>query len=65
MKDSVPAIVEKAHELGITIADPTDFEVIPGHGVKSHLLSAVILVGNDKLLKSFWNRAYYPDRALY
>ena len=47
------AIVEKAQELGITVADPTDFEVILGHGVKSHLLSAEILVGNDKLLKSF------------
>ena len=47
------AIVEKAHELGITIADPTDFEVLVGHGVKSHLLNLEILVGNDKLLKSF------------
>ena len=47
------AIVEKAHELGIMVADPTDFEVMVGHGVKSHLKDAEILVGNDKLLKSF------------
>jgi len=47
------AIVEKAQELGITIADPTDFEVMVGHGVKSHLREAEILVGNDKLLKRF------------
>lgn len=47
------AIVEKAHELGIMVADPTDFEVMVGHGVKSHLSGAEILVGNDKLLKSF------------
>jgi heavy metal translocating P-type ATPase len=46
------AIVEKAHELGVSVADPTDFEVTVGHGVKSHLNGAEILVGNDKLLKS-------------
>jgi len=47
------AIAEKAHELGIMVADPTDFEVKVGQGVKSHLCSTEILVGNDKLLKSF------------
>lgn len=44
------AILEKAKELGIAVADPTDFEVIPGLGVKSHLQTVEILVGNDKLL---------------
>jgi len=47
------AILEKAKELGITAADPTDFEVMPGEGVKSHLNTTEILVGNDKFLKRF------------
>ena len=47
------AILEKASELGIVVADPTDFEVVVGHGVKSHLSGVEILVGNDKLLRNF------------
>jgi Cd2+/Zn2+-exporting ATPase len=47
------AIAEKANELGIMVADPTDFDVKVGQGVKSHLCSTEILVGNEKLLKSF------------
>jgi len=45
------AILEKSHELGIAVADPTDFEVMRGYGVKSHLQNIEILVGNEKLLK--------------
>jgi Zn2+/Cd2+-exporting ATPase len=44
------AVLERARELGLPVADPTDFEVMPGYGVRSHFNNNEILVGNKKLL---------------
>jgi len=44
------AIVEGARERGIDVADPEDFENVPGHGVKATTSHGRVLVGNRKLL---------------
>ncbi|SEL26995.1 heavy metal translocating P-type ATPase [Haloferax larsenii] len=44
------AIVEGAEERGIELADPEDFENVPGHGVRATVEGRTVLVGNRKLL---------------
>ena len=46
------AVLEKADDLCLLIADPSSFEVLPGQGVKAQFKGAQILVGNEKLLES-------------
>jgi Cu+-exporting ATPase len=45
------AIVDGANERGIDLADPKDFENVPGHGVRATVDSAEMLVGNRKLMR--------------
>jgi Cu+-exporting ATPase len=45
------AVVEKANEEGVQLAEPRDFLAIPGHGVRAELDGMSILVGNTKLMK--------------
>ena len=45
------AIVDGAEERGIDLADPDDFENVPGHGVHATVDSEEILVGNRKLMR--------------
>ena len=44
------AIVEGAEERGIDLADPEDFENVPGHGVRVTVEGDEVLVGNRKLM---------------
>ncbi|WP_436910908.1 heavy metal translocating P-type ATPase [Halosimplex marinum] len=45
------AIVAGARERGIDVADPDDFENVPGHGVKATTSHGRVLVGNRKLMR--------------
>lgn len=45
------AILKKAEELKIDVADPSHFEMIPGFGVVGHHQGKEIVVGNRKLLE--------------
>jgi Cu+-exporting ATPase len=44
------AIVEGARERGIDPEEPTDFENVPGHGIRATTSHGEVLVGNRKLL---------------
>ncbi|GIU70629.1 MAG: copper-translocating P-type ATPase [Candidatus Nitrosocaldaceae archaeon] len=45
------AIVKKAKEKGIVIDEPSSFEAVSGHGIKSKYGEHIILVGNRKLMR--------------
>jgi len=45
------AIVDGARDRGIDVADPDDFENVPGHGIKATVSNSEVLVGNRKLLR--------------
>lgn len=45
------AIVIGAKERGLTLEDPTDFEAVPGHGIRAQVNGQSVLVGNLKLMK--------------
>jgi Cu+-exporting ATPase len=40
------AIVKKAHEKNIVLKDPTEFQAIPGHGIKARIDENFVLLGN-------------------
>ena len=44
------AIVEGAEERGIDLSDPTEFENVPGHGIRATVDDSEALVGNRKLM---------------
>jgi Cu+-exporting ATPase len=44
------AIVNKAQEQGLDIPQVTDFEAVPGHGVKGRIDGKEVLLGNRKLM---------------
>jgi Cu+-exporting ATPase len=45
------AIVKRAKEMGIHIAEPEKFNSIPGHGVEITLAKKRVLIGNRKLME--------------
>jgi Cu+-exporting ATPase len=45
------AIVDGAADRGIDVADPDEFENVPGHGVRATVDGRNLLVGNRKLLR--------------
>ncbi|MCJ7663851.1 MAG: copper-translocating P-type ATPase [Desulfobacterales bacterium] len=45
------AIVQRAHEQGARLEDPTDFNAIPGQGIEATIGGQRILLGNIKLMK--------------
>ncbi|GAA5060548.1 heavy metal translocating P-type ATPase [Haladaptatus pallidirubidus] len=45
------AIVDGAKARDIDVADPDDFENVPGHGIKATVGDSEVLVGNRKLLR--------------
>ena len=45
------AIVKGARERDLEIEDPTEFENVPGHGVRAEIPRGTVLVGNRKLLR--------------
>lgn len=44
------AIVNGARERGIKLAEPQDFEAVPGHGIKAKIENNDILIGNHRLM---------------
>jgi len=55
------AIVEGANERGIDIEDATEFENVPGHGVRAETARGEALVGNRKLMR---DNGIDPDPAV-
>ncbi len=47
------AIVEAAHEKGMTLYEITGFEAIAGHGVRATVNQKVVLFGNERLMKEY------------
>ncbi len=47
------AVVKHAKEKGLDIPEPSEFEAIPGHGVKAALDGKTILLGNVRLMEKF------------
>jgi len=45
------AIVAGARERGLTLAEPTDFNAIPGHGIEASVEGHAMLLGNLKLMR--------------
>ncbi|HKJ58186.1 MAG TPA: copper-translocating P-type ATPase, partial [Halobacteriales archaeon] len=45
------AIVDAAEARGLDVADPDDFENVPGHGIRATVGGGEVLVGNRKLLR--------------
>ena len=45
------AIVEGAEERGLELEDPTEFENVPGHGIRATIPQGEVLVGNRKLMR--------------
>jgi len=46
------AILTKAGALGVDVADPVEFTVLPGSGITARLNGSEIIVGNRRLLES-------------
>ncbi len=45
------SIIKKAQDMGLTIADPEQFQAIPGHGIKAVIKGRAVLLGNQKFLQ--------------
>ncbi len=45
------AIASHAGEKGISLADPSEFETIPGHGVRALVNGSLVLLGTRKLMQ--------------
>jgi Cu+-exporting ATPase len=45
------AIIKKAKEQKIELKDPTDFQAVPGHGIKAKIDGKIVLLGNDKFMR--------------
>ena len=45
------AIVERAREDGLPLADPEDFSAIPGHGIRATVAGHRLLIGNIRLMQ--------------
>ncbi|MBZ0157055.1 MAG: copper-translocating P-type ATPase [Alphaproteobacteria bacterium] len=45
------AVVEYARKRGVHLGEPTEFEAIPGHGLKARVDGRTVLVGNRKLMR--------------
>ncbi|WP_031515741.1 heavy metal translocating P-type ATPase [Desulfofalx alkaliphila] len=46
------AIVKSAQEKGISLAEPEEFDAVPGHGISAKVNGKKILIGNLRLMKS-------------
>ncbi|WP_404802399.1 heavy metal translocating P-type ATPase [Bacillus shivajii] len=47
------AIVNGVKDKGIELTDPSDFEAIPGHGIRATVEGREVLVGTRKLMKKY------------
>ncbi|MEE9379577.1 MAG: heavy metal translocating P-type ATPase [Candidatus Lokiarchaeia archaeon] len=44
------SIIEEANQRGLSLETPTEFDAIPGKGIKTNINGKIILIGNDKLM---------------
>ncbi|MFX1377710.1 MAG: heavy metal translocating P-type ATPase [Promethearchaeota archaeon] len=44
------AIIEEANQRGLSLESPTEFDAIPGKGIKTIIKRKTVLIGNDKLM---------------
>jgi len=44
------AIIEEANQRGLTLEIPTQFDAIPGKGIKTDIKNNTVLIGNEKLM---------------
>lgn len=58
------AVVRKAKEEGIVVADPESFEAVSGHGIKARYGDHLILIGNRKLMKDSGIQVDFTDQSL-
>jgi Cu+-exporting ATPase len=58
------AVVRKAQEEGLIVADPASFEAVAGHGIKVRYGDHLILVGNRKLMKDNGLQVDTADKQL-
>lgn len=58
------AVVRKAKEEGLIVADPASFEAVAGHGIKVRYSDHLILVGNRKLMKDSGLQVDTADKQL-
>ncbi|MFX1554280.1 MAG: heavy metal translocating P-type ATPase, partial [Promethearchaeota archaeon] len=47
------AIIEEANQRGLSLESPTDFEAIPGKGIKTNINGKIVVIGNDKLMMDY------------
>ncbi|MFQ5981383.1 MAG: heavy metal translocating P-type ATPase [Candidatus Heimdallarchaeota archaeon] len=45
------AVVRASEERGLTLADPLEFEAVPGHGVRAKIAQQTVVLGNRKLME--------------
>ncbi len=45
------SIMKKALESGVSIADPVQFQAVPGHGIKAGVDGRTVLLGNQRLMQ--------------
>jgi Cu+-exporting ATPase len=45
------SILKKAQDSGLTLADPEQFQAIPGHGIKAVIQKKKVLLGNQKFMQ--------------
>ncbi len=46
------SIIKKALDRGLTIADPEQFQAIPGHGIRAVIQGRAVLLGNQKFMQN-------------
>lgn len=47
------AIVESAKNKDLKLEEVTDFEAVPGHGIKTMVAQTEVVIGNEKMLKDY------------
>lgn len=47
------AIVESAKHKGLDLLEVSDFEAVPGHGIKTIVDGTQVVIGNEKMLKDY------------
>ncbi|MFW9940309.1 MAG: heavy metal translocating P-type ATPase [Candidatus Thorarchaeota archaeon] len=47
------AIIEEANQKGLTLETPSDFDAIPGKGIRAYVKDKTILIGNEKLITGY------------
>lgn len=47
------AIVESAKHKGLDLIEVSDFEAVPGHGIKTIVDGTQVVIGNEKMLKDY------------